>query len=82
MVFSKDGIRDSAEATLAVVAVGWLADTAGLSLATAGVETDTRGYVRVDSYFRTTAPHIRCGRYYGSPDVGSAGGTGWLYCSH
>ena len=58
MVFSKDGIRDSAEATLAVVAVGWLADTAGLSLATAGVETDTRGYVRVDSYFRTTAPHI------------------------
>lgn len=58
MVFSKDRIRDSAEATLAVVAVGWLADTAGLSLATADVETDTRGYVRVDSYLRTSAPHI------------------------
>ena len=27
MIFSKDGNRDSAEATLAVVAVGWVADT-------------------------------------------------------
>ena len=31
MVFSKDGTRSSAEATLAVVAVGWVADTAGLT---------------------------------------------------
>src|SRR5262249_37371317 len=30
MRFSKDGVRDSAEAALAVVAVGWVADTAGL----------------------------------------------------
>ena len=58
MVFSKDGTRDSAEAALAVVAVGWVADTAGLNLATAGVETDARGYVRVDSYLRTSAPHV------------------------
>ena len=58
MVFSKDGTRHSAEAALAVVAVGWVADTAGLSLATAGVETDRRGYVRVDSYLRTSAPHV------------------------
>jgi hypothetical protein len=29
MVFSKDGTRDTAEAALAVVAVGWVADTAG-----------------------------------------------------
>lgn len=58
MVFSKDGTRDSAEAALAVVAVGWVADTAGLSLATAGVEADERGYVRVDSYLRTSAPHV------------------------
>src|SRR5438477_3084141 len=47
MVFSKDGVRDSAEATLAVVAVGWVANIAGLSLVTAGVETDHRGFVRV-----------------------------------
>jgi pyruvate/2-oxoglutarate dehydrogenase complex dihydrolipoamide dehydrogenase (E3) component len=58
MVFSKDGTRDSAEAALAVVAVGWAADTTGLNLAAAGVETDSRGYVRVDAYLRTTAPHI------------------------
>ena len=58
MIFSKDGDRDSAEATLAVVAVGWVADTAGLSLAAAGVETDLRGFVKVDGYLRTSTPHI------------------------
>jgi pyruvate/2-oxoglutarate dehydrogenase complex dihydrolipoamide dehydrogenase (E3) component len=58
MVFSKNGARDSAEAAVAVVAVGWAADTDGLSLATAGVETDPRGYVRVDRYLRTSAPDI------------------------
>ena len=40
------------------MAVGWLADTAGLNLAAAGVETDARGYVRVDAFLRTSAPHI------------------------
>ena len=58
MVFSKDGRRDSVEAAIAVVAVGWVADSAGLGLARAGVQTDPRGYVRVDSYLRTTAPHV------------------------
>src|SRR5437870_4342457 len=58
MIFSKNGDRDSAEATLAVVAVGWVADTVGLSLATAGVETDHRGFVKVDGYLRTSTPHI------------------------
>jgi pyruvate/2-oxoglutarate dehydrogenase complex dihydrolipoamide dehydrogenase (E3) component len=58
MTFSKDGARGSAEAALAVVAVGWVANTAGLSLATAGVEIDRRGFVRVDDYLRTSAPHI------------------------
>jgi len=58
MIFSKDGARESAEAALAVVAVGWVANTAGLSLATAGVEIDHRGFVRIDDYLRTSAPHI------------------------
>jgi pyruvate/2-oxoglutarate dehydrogenase complex dihydrolipoamide dehydrogenase (E3) component len=58
MVFSKDGTRDSAEAALAVVAVGWVADTAELSLATAGVESSPRGFVRVDEYLQTSVPHI------------------------
>src|SRR3954447_4598674 len=58
MIFSKNGDRDSAEATLAVVAVGWAADTEGLSLAMAGVEIDHRGFVKVDGYLRTSTPHI------------------------
>jgi dihydrolipoamide dehydrogenase len=58
MIVSKDGVRASAEAALVVVAVGWTANTGGLSLATAGVETDPRGFVRVDAHLRTSAPHI------------------------
>lgn len=58
MNFSKDGTQDSAEAEIAVVAVGWVADTEGLNLAAAGVEANARGFVLVDSYLRTSAPHI------------------------
>jgi dihydrolipoamide dehydrogenase len=58
LVYSKDGARGSVEAALAVVAVGWVADTAGLGLETAGVETDTRGFVQVDAYRQTTTPHV------------------------
>ena len=58
MIFSRDGVRDSAQATLAVVAVGWVADTAGLGLDRAGVESNSRGFVTVDKYLRTSAPHI------------------------
>ena len=58
MDVSKDGQRDSAEAALVVVAVGWAADTAGLNLAAAGVEVNARKFVRVDEYLRTSAPHI------------------------
>lgn len=58
MVFTQNGARDSAEAALAVVAVGWVAETAQLNLASAGVELDPRGFVQVDEYLRTSAPHI------------------------
>jgi dihydrolipoamide dehydrogenase len=58
MHFVKDGVRHHADAALAVVAVGWMADIAGLNLTTAGVETDPRGYVRVDAYLRTSVPHV------------------------
>jgi dihydrolipoamide dehydrogenase len=58
MVFTKDGRRDTAEAALAVVAVGWVADAAGLNLAKAGVESNPRGYVQVDAYLQTSTPHI------------------------
>ncbi|MGH8323625.1 MAG: FAD-dependent oxidoreductase, partial [Steroidobacteraceae bacterium] len=50
--------RQSIDATLAVVAVGWVAATAGLVLDRAGVQTDRRGYVEVDAQLRTSAPHV------------------------
>lgn len=58
MVFAKDGTRESAEAALVVLAVGWTADTGALRLDRAGVETDGRGFVRVDQLLHTTAPHV------------------------
>jgi pyruvate/2-oxoglutarate dehydrogenase complex dihydrolipoamide dehydrogenase (E3) component len=58
MHFSKDGARGSAEAELAIVAIGWIADTNGLNLPAAGVQTDARGYVAVDDSLRTSSPHI------------------------
>lgn len=58
MNFQKNGERNSAEASLAVVAVGWQANTAELNLAATGANVDARGFVLVDAYLRTTAPHI------------------------
>ena len=46
------------QATVAIVAVGWVANTAGLNLPAAGVQLDERGYVRVDAELHTTAPHV------------------------
>jgi pyruvate/2-oxoglutarate dehydrogenase complex dihydrolipoamide dehydrogenase (E3) component len=58
MKFSKDGRKESAEAALAVMAVGWVASTSGMNLAAAGVEINERGFVKVNEYLQTTAPHI------------------------
>ena len=58
MFFSRGQDRESAEAALAVVAVGWVANTEEMNLSAAGIETDHRGFVRVDPYLRTSAPHI------------------------
>lgn len=58
MTFSKDDIPNYAEAALIVVAVGWTANTTGLLLGNAGVETDPRGFVHVDAHLRTSAPNI------------------------
>jgi dihydrolipoamide dehydrogenase len=54
---SADG-QQCIDATLAVVAAGWVADTAGLALGRAGVRTNQRGYVDVDARLRTSAPHV------------------------
>jgi dihydrolipoamide dehydrogenase len=55
---SAGGGQHSADAALAVVAAGWVAATAGLDLGRTGVQTDRRGYIQVDEYLRTTAPHV------------------------
>ncbi len=58
MNFTKDGAHSSAEAALAVVAVGWTAATAGLGLQAAGVATNPRGFVEVDRHLQTSASHV------------------------
>jgi pyruvate/2-oxoglutarate dehydrogenase complex dihydrolipoamide dehydrogenase (E3) component len=58
MLFARDGHTGQAEATIAVVATGWQADTLGLNLPAAGVNTTPRGYVAVDAHLRTSVPHI------------------------
>jgi pyruvate/2-oxoglutarate dehydrogenase complex dihydrolipoamide dehydrogenase (E3) component len=58
MSFSKEGVQESAEAQLAVVTIGWVADTKGLNLPAADVQTDARGYVAVDRYLRTSATNV------------------------
>jgi pyruvate/2-oxoglutarate dehydrogenase complex dihydrolipoamide dehydrogenase (E3) component len=54
---ARDG-QHTIDATLAVVAAGWAAATAGLGLDRAGVRTDRRGYVQVDASLRTSVPHV------------------------
>lgn len=46
------------EATVAVIAIGWVAATSELHLERAGVQADERGFIRVDSELRTTSPHV------------------------
>ena len=58
LIHSASDGQHSIDATIAVVAAGWVAATAGLDLDRAGVQTDRRGYVQVDTHLRTTAPHV------------------------
>jgi dihydrolipoamide dehydrogenase len=58
MNFSRDGEPGSAEAAVVVATLGWVADTAQLNLAAAGVSCDPRGFVKVDEYLRTSAAHV------------------------
>lgn len=58
MTYSRDGLSRHVDAALAVVAVGWTADTAALNLGAAGVATTDRGFVSVDERLCTSAAHI------------------------
>lgn len=56
VVYCDDGRRITG--THALVAVGSVPNSDGLGLEDVGVETDSRGFIRVDEYQRTTVPHI------------------------
>jgi pyruvate/2-oxoglutarate dehydrogenase complex dihydrolipoamide dehydrogenase (E3) component len=58
MTYSSERGTNSVEASLAVGAIGWQADTAGLNLAAAGIQLTARGYIAVDEQLRTSAPHV------------------------
>jgi dihydrolipoamide dehydrogenase len=58
MLFSKNNQRESVEASRIVTAIGWVANTAGLDLAKAHIETDARGFIRVNDFLQTSAAHI------------------------
>jgi dihydrolipoamide dehydrogenase len=58
MHYSKDGQSSVAQAQLVVAALGWVAQTQAMDLAAAGIETDARGFVKVDDCLRTTVPGI------------------------
>lgn len=58
MFFRKNDKRESAEASLVVSAIGWVANTVGLDLENAGVETDGRGFIQADEFLRTSAGNI------------------------
>lgn len=54
---SKDR-RDSIEASRLFIALGRLPNSSELDLSTAGLDTDTRGYIPVDDHLRTRVPGI------------------------
>ncbi|HEY2357806.1 MAG TPA: NAD(P)/FAD-dependent oxidoreductase [Phenylobacterium sp.] len=58
MIYARDGKMLSAEADLAVAAIGWTAETADLNLAAAGVGTNARGFIAVDEFQRTAAARV------------------------
>jgi len=58
MRFTNNGQQETAEATLAVAAIGWVANTEGLDLTNADVEINDRGFIRVDDFLQTTASHV------------------------
>lgn len=71
---AQTGQRYGLEADAVLLATGRRPATASLNLAAAGVETDSRGAIRVDERLHTTAPHI-----YAVGDV--TGGLQFTYVS-
>jgi dihydrolipoamide dehydrogenase len=53
-----DGESYSQDASLVVLAIGWVANVEGLNLGAAGVELNKSGYIKVNEYLQTSASHI------------------------
>ena len=56
--YTINGQSQFVDASLVVMAIGWEANADGLNLAAANVETNQRGYIQVNEYLQTSAPHI------------------------
>jgi pyruvate/2-oxoglutarate dehydrogenase complex dihydrolipoamide dehydrogenase (E3) component len=60
--------EETVEGSDLLVAVGRIPNSAGIGLDNAGIETDGRGYIRVDDRLQTTAPDVwAIGECAGSP---------------
>lgn len=57
LVYRHDGRVRTLDIEAVVLSVGWPGNVDALNLAAAGVETE-RGYIKVDDYLQTTAPHV------------------------
>jgi dihydrolipoamide dehydrogenase len=58
LLYGRGGQVSNKDAARVVLAVGWVADVKGLGLDVAGVRTDSRGFVEVNDFLQTSAPHI------------------------
>lgn len=57
LVYRKQGDEFTVETQAVVLSVGWPGNIEALNLSAAGVET-RQGYIQVNDYMRTSAPHI------------------------
>lgn len=57
LTYQRNGSTHHLDADAVILAVGWPSNADTLNLGAIGVQTD-RGYIIVDQYLRTTAPHV------------------------
>jgi len=58
MNFSKNSASAYAEASLAVIAIGWIANTSGVYLERAGINKNPRGFIETNEFLQTSSKNI------------------------
>ena len=58
MHYTAKGKPASVDADVILMATGQSPVTAGLGLESVGIDTDARGFIKVDAYLRTSQPHV------------------------